>query len=383
LRHPSIVYRLGAVLFTLGVILTFDFGSQQVYRSVKKNWLERRSGAGLKPPALKSAFRCSHPVYHHGFVPNSSRIEYFGPIQTEYFINSGGFRDGKIRTVYLDSPQPRVLILGDSYAEGVGVPWAETAVGRVAAALAPQGIEVLNGAVASYCPSLMLAKLKELYKKERLRADLVVAFIDISDIEDELKYEAQPGGGFSLAETSPFDVSWRWTWDKKLCDWLEVRVEKNFTLLGALSRNVRQFWRKAGSVGGTAELKRASWTEYQGPSDEVIAEGLTKAEQSMDGILELVRAHRAELLVVIYPWLEQVNSGKSPSRAETFWEDWCQHHQVALLNFFPRFVPMGKSYEKRFCITNDGHWNAAGHARVAEELLPAIEQILSARKSTD
>lgn len=270
--------------------------------------------------------------------------------------------------------------MGDSFAEGVGVPWPETLAGRLEAALAPQGVELLNGAVASYCPSLILARLGELYEKESLRADLVVVFIDISDVEDELNYEARPQGGFASRETSRFADPRYWTWDKKVCDWLEDKVEKNFTLLGALSRNLRQTWRKAGSPGGNPELKRATWPEYHGPATELVSEGLDKARKSMDGILDLTRKHQTDLLVIIYPWLEQIDAGKLPSRAEAFWERWCRRHQVPLLNFFPENVPLGKTYEKNFCLPGDGHWNAAGHARVVERLLPAIQQILSESK---
>jgi len=365
------------------LVLGLDYWTRQNYLAFKKHRPEEKGTTHVETIVPKPTHRRPHPVYHHGFVPNSSGVDHFGPTRTDYFINSAGFRDGRIRSVDLASPQPRVLLLGDSFAEGVGVPWGQTVAGRLAENLAPKGIEVLNGAVASYCPSLTLARLNGLYEKENLRLDLAVVFLDISDVEDELNYETRPEGGFSSRENSRFADPRFWTWDKKLCDWLEGGVEKNFTLLGAFSRNLRQAWRQAGSPGGTPELKRATWPEYHGPGNRVVSEGLGKAQSSMDGVLALLRMHRTELLVVIYPWLEQVDSRRDPSRVEVFWEEWAQRHQVPLLNLFPEFVPMGKFYEKKFCLAGDGHWNAAGHARVAAELLPRIEQILSGKDTAN
>ena len=269
--------------------------------------------------------------------------------------------------------------MGDSFAEGIGVPWEETLAGRLSSFLEPEGVEVLNGAVASYSPSLISAKLRYLFDHEKLRVDIIVVFIDISDLEDELNLVEQVGGGFTTKPTSPLaNPSFR-TWDQKFCDWLEKGPERNFTLLGALSRNLRQFWQQAGSPGGTVALKRGNWPEYHGKADALILEGLNKEQNSMGQIARMSKDHGAKLLVVIYPWLEQIDAGKIPSRAEEIWAKWSQSENVALLNFFPVFVPMGKEYEKKYCLKGDGHWNSEGHRFVAQALLEKINELWKER----
>jgi hypothetical protein len=37
---------------------------------------------------------------------------------------------------------------------------------------------------------------------------------------------------------------------------------------------------------------------------------------------------------------------------------------------------MGKDYEKKYCLKGDGHWNSEGHRKVAEVLLPHLEDIM-------
>lgn len=373
------LFRLLAILLSLLLLIGFDFIIRQSYLAL----FHKHDRIGVvegKPPISKSGeshpainpHRVADPFFHHSLRPRAVGWDVFGNTQTEYFVNSAGFRDGSARTVDLASPQAKILILGDSYAEGIGVSWDKTFAGILQREFAPRGVEVLNAAVVSYCPSLMLAKLRTLYARDKLRTDLVVVFLDISDVDDELSYEALPEGGFRMRESSPLsDASFR-TWDLRVAGWLE----KNFTLLGAASRNLRLFWRRWGSPGGTSELTRGRWPEYRGPGEALIRRGLDRAASSMDGIKLLTDAHQGRLLLVIYPWREQVESGKRPSWMEVFWEDWARRREVELINFFPWMVGMGKKFEKEFCIPGDGHWNAAGHAAVAGRLKKELEHRL-------
>ncbi len=75
--------------------------------------------------------------------------------------------------------------MGDSFTEGVGNAWADTFAGRLSAALAPKGVEVLNAGVVSYAPTVHWRKLRHLLDDRELRVDSVLLFLDLSDIADE------------------------------------------------------------------------------------------------------------------------------------------------------------------------------------------------------
>jgi len=370
-------------VLVLGTILLADFAVRQTYLALlakgpfrsEKNGATGGADAATSPQPEKS-HRSSHPVFHHGFQPLTQGEDVFGSTRTPYFINSAGFRDESCREVDLGSSQKKILIIGDSYAEGIGVPWEMTFAGILQKSFSSTGVEVLNAAAASYCPSLMQARLEYLYQRQKLRADVVVVFIDISDVEDELSYKAVPSGGFVLERLSPWDNPELRTWDLTATEWVKNNLEKNFTLLGAASRNLRLLWRRWGSPGGTPELTRSRWPEYRGPGEVLIRQGLERAARAMDKIHALTDAHQGKLLVVIYPWREQVESGKQPSWMEVFWQDWARHQGVKLVNFFPSMLAMGEKFEKEFCIAGDGHWNAAGHAAVASRLKPELEYLL-------
>src|SRR3989338_2577369 len=125
---------------------------------------------------------------HHDLARNYHGTEFWG-VTYPFFTNNLSFSDSVVRTVSLGTSTPRLVFIGDSFTEGLGVPWKQTFVGRIEEALAPQGIEVLNAAVASYSPLLYYNKIR--YWIERgLKFDELVVFIDISDVRDELAYRS-------------------------------------------------------------------------------------------------------------------------------------------------------------------------------------------------
>lgn len=85
----------------------------------------------------------------------------------------------------LTSPQRRVLLIGDSFTEGVGFEFSETFAGIAAESFAGRGVEVFNAAVVSYSPAIYYSKVRYLIEEVGLDLDAVVVFIDISDIADE------------------------------------------------------------------------------------------------------------------------------------------------------------------------------------------------------
>ena len=73
----------------------------------------------------------------------------------------------------------RVIVIGDSFAEGQGIVFEKSFAGLLKEQLKPNGTEVLNAAVSSYAPSVMYAKLKYLVETVGLEFDHVLAFIDV------------------------------------------------------------------------------------------------------------------------------------------------------------------------------------------------------------
>ena len=148
--------------------------------------------------------RVRDPVFHHGLRKDFAWNDSFGPVRFQEISNSLGLRDGERRAISPVGDRPRILLIGDSFTEGVGVPWEETFAGRLQTALKAKGVEVLNAGVASYTPILERIKVRHLYEVEGLRFGRLVLFLDLSDLKDELFYRKDEFGRAQPIPYGPF-----------------------------------------------------------------------------------------------------------------------------------------------------------------------------------
>src|SRR4051812_15845530 len=147
--------KLKAILYLTGVNFAVFVGLFLLFELVMHiGWPEQNPL--LKPPFVPSMFRIAHSVYGHTLRPNSTFQDRWGVFRTELITNSLGFRDATTRNIPLFSDRKRILFLGDSFTEGIGLPYEQTFVGRFASAF-PR-LDVLNGAVASYAPTVYYTK---------------------------------------------------------------------------------------------------------------------------------------------------------------------------------------------------------------------------------
>lgn len=366
MKKAQPAFRLLAVLIGVVLAVGLDYGVRQVYL---KFW--------------KKPFLDIHPLrqkdenFHHGIKPNAEGVDIYGPHSAKYFSNSLGLRDERIREVALAVDHPRILFIGDSFTEAGPIPWEKTFVGRIANALKPQGIEVLNAGVASYCPTIERVKLRQLLGDRGLRVDRVVLCLDISDLKDEFYYEEGSDGKVRQIPYGPFaDKAAKLQRIDEICAWLEAKVEKNFVILGALVRNARLQWRRHASPTGVTEHDEIpkwayDWPDYQGENVELVEKGLRKIKVEMTRLAGELRERKVDLTLVIYPWPQQVRAGTKPSRAETEWAAWAHEnrvHFVSLFSFFVNDMP-AEEVIARYYWKNDAHWNEDGHRQVAAALL--------------
>ena len=365
-KNSRIAPAIVAGLLVLGVVLLMDFALKQVGQA----WQSARAPLPATPKAdSRVAHRHFSKEYHHGFVPLKSGRETYGPFSADYFINSLGMRDQSPRQVSPEKPKAgRILLLGDSFIDGVGVNFPETVAGRLSKKLSPQGVEVLNGGVASYCPTLMEARLRLWILRDRLSFDQALVFIDLSDLRDEWRYRQEPSGTFLETDSHEFEDAVRederQTRPFRL--WMESKVEKNFVLLGALLRNLRLLYEAWGSPGSTMPFDPGSWPSYQGPLEPWIRKSLVRQAAAMDGILALCRQEKASLTIVVYPGRPQVEAEKEEDRHTVFWKNWAASRGVSLISLYPDFLQIRNQLDTYLLGSQDSHWNARGSQFVAE-----------------
>lgn len=280
----------------------------------------------------------------HPYRPWLAASQTWGEATYPLFTNSLGWKDGgPNREVPRDpAPRERLVLLGDSFTEGVGTPAEETAAGFAQRRLDAGGrrFEVLNGGRVSYSPLLSYQRLKR-FLAAGYRTRSVALLLDPSDVQDEVLYGARydfgPDGeplGFRDAKNNP---PWRQIYNAS-----------------ALARGLARRWERwgdarpgAGPAGdedgprhlaaaaadgvvGTAELLalplpardalRANWMEH-GPSlDGWVKEGSRRLEASLGRLMQLAAEHGVSLLLVVYPWPQMLYTEPDPALYATLRE---------------------------------------------------------------
>jgi len=334
-----------------------------------------------QPPA---AYRIRSKIYHHDLAPHVDATAAWGRRRHILHTNSLGGKDASDREVELDAPGRRLLLIGDSFTEGVGFPFGATFAGRIADALAPD-TEVFNAAVVSYSPTIYYRKVRHLVETRGLEVDEVVVFLDISDIADEAMF-------YDLDEQDrvTFDLESAPEWARNLFafrshapglgDRIQAWLRNHSTIARFISdlrlRRIRD--RVERDPDGQLRLPRvnqtrARWTFDPEEWDHYGEAGVAQARARMSRLRAFLREREIGMTVVVYPWPDQVLHDTPDSRQVRIWRRWCAEEDVRFVDLFPPFFAKpGESPSdalRRHYLPGDVHFNAVGHATLAEAFL--------------
>jgi len=326
------------------------------------------SSLGLyRPP---ESYRVRHPVYHHGLEPMvSERRAEWGRLRYRVSTSSLGMRDRAARVVPLHAQERRILLLGDSFTEGLGYDFEQTFAGRLADALEGDGVEVLNGAAVSYSPIIYLAKTRHLLETVDLEIDRLVVCLDLSDVHDEARiYLPEIGEGGIRAIDDRME---------------RVRsfIRRRTILVNALNQLNRR--RRRAQEGLQLDVFRGRWAHDPAAMELYGREGLRRAGRRLSELAAFLRERDVAMTLVVYPWPDQIARRDRESIQVRHWRDWAAAEGAQFVDLFPVFLdagPPGRVLRELF-IPNDVHWNAEGHRLVAEELVAAIRAGLEQREA--
>jgi len=105
---------------------------------------------------LREFFETPDPVLHHKLIPGARGRQKNMEFDAPYEINSLGLRDREFPRAK-PAGTKRILVLGDSFTEGVGVSGPETFSSQLQGLLDAAGFggwQIINAGVASYSPLL-------------------------------------------------------------------------------------------------------------------------------------------------------------------------------------------------------------------------------------
>lgn len=362
------------LLFFVGSTALFmDFVALQIVQAIA-----RRDTVHSDAPQT----RRRHPIYHHDLAPNAAAPDSrWGTEKYSFFTNSLAFRDFEVREVPLQANRTRVLFIGDSFTEGLGVDYEDTFTGRISKNL---NAEVLNAGVSSYSPVIYLAKVRHLIEDVGLKFDHLVVYLDLSDIQDEVLYQMNSKGQVERLEKVAQLEDKREEATKPMPQFFGLKhlIRENTYLLPMAYQAFRRM-----TLGIEAQhsfkKRRAYWTLDPQLQEDFAREGLQRASMHMNELYSLLKKHNIEMSLAVYPWPTQVYYGDHDSLQERHWQAWANRHQVQLISHFKDFVIAGATRDEqidviqKYFILGDAHWNSEGHKKIAEGFLEQFKKYRS------
>jgi len=337
----------------------------------------------------RNELRVRDAHYTHGLKPNFDGFDAWGSNQVRIFTNSLGFRDAAVRDVPMATDRKRVVFIGDSFTESLGMPYEQSFVGLFAQAF--PALDVLNAGVSSYAPSVYYEKLKY-FLDSGLKFDEAIVYIDISDIQDEaILYSYDPNGvlQMGLFQTGGEACS---PVPRPPLPHPEKRWWEKVSYIGEFLGQMRYSARLARTIEQASfedlsksravysrDYARPSWT-YSDDSSCYGALGIggsiDKAKRQMDRLHELLASHGVALSVGVYPWPQQLLYDREESRQARLWREWCAGKCRKFFNHFPdffRYKAQDPDFIRSLFFWGDFHFNARGNELLARELIRTYE----------
>jgi hypothetical protein len=307
--------------------------------------------------------------YHHGLPKNFRGEVEWGYDRHLLVTNSLGFKDRENREVPRSFPGHRIVFMGDSFTEGVGVPYERTLPARFEEHAKNDGIviDVLNAGVLSYSPKLYFLKTKYMINNINLKFDEMLVLADMTDIQDEIRYEE-----FTPSE---FGISRHYLVNK--ADSIFKQYSLTYYAIRIILVNKVDVDRETVShIAKDQEfldnwtMERTIWDE----NDEVYERwgryGVKLALANMKKLVDLCRENEIKVTLVVFPHPRQVLSRALDSKNVKLWEGFCRENNIDFINLYPKFIGKqdGTEVVKNLFIKGDVHWNEDGHIFVADAI---------------
>jgi hypothetical protein len=358
---PLVVLKRTAILFyCIAIFLALDF----VVSTVAPNLI-----GPMQTPSGNTMARIRDPILHHNLATRFEGIDSWGETRYRVVTNSLGFKDATTREVPLKSDTYRILLIGDSFTESVGVEYPDTWAGllyRAGQEHTPK-IEFLNAGLGSYSPTIYYAKVKHLIEIG-LKFDEVVVLPDLSDIQDEawfyFCYDEIPEYRAHCDPTK----SENYFMDPRAPTYLQ----KHFMLTDRLRVLLKQRLRSWSGNQKRLILTPNSRTAWVFPGYDLDAiytplgvdGAIKRATRHMQALADLLAAHHIPLTVAVYPWPVQLAQNDRDSREIKVWRDFCRNNCKAFINLYPDIFAAKDAHPdwyERYFFFGDDHYSAEGN----------------------
>ena len=338
---------------------------------------------------LDGSFRESHNVLvgSTGFYEPANNLDgfsKFGPIRYRVKTDQNGFR---ISELQLNQPQSfDLVLLGDSFVWGSGLPWRETMAGQLEKRLS---INVLNAGVESYSPTAYRFRLQKLLTSYSIKSGSpVVVSVDISDLQDEAT--AWFSGSNELNYLTPprrlksLDKSKERSLKAKIIESFPLTHAFLLSLKSRLSNKTSGLCSASEPIDCVVSLDRSAFTFKDNlelnPSYQPlgISRGAAKLKKQLTELLLEIRHQGLKAYVLSYPWPAQVIKPTSQLDWDGLLEESCLAAKCAGListtSIFKEKASVNPEWYQAYYIKGDMHFNQAGYSLLVNAIQRTLQR---------
>lgn len=361
MRKIGAVVRQTAII--LAIYLAIDFGLAQV---LPDEWLDPAKRASR----IDLAVHDLTVPYDHGFKPDVDVERQFGPHTYRFQSDRFGFRTGPCAGTDADlaAGKPVVLLVGDSFTEGMGLPFEQTFAGMLACDWRRQGAAVWNLGVQSYSPLIYGYRVRDAVDKLKVKPRDVFVFLDVSDIADEALSYVEKDGRVTHADTLLPGSETEATFRSDLGEYLQ-----NNSVTGALAMMLRLAWQQERGKAVTNH-SRGEWPDNPEQMKTFGERGLALSAEHLERLVGDCRDWNCRLTLIVYPWPNQIARDDRDSIQLRYWRDWASHNGVRFIDgFAPFFAPPKEVSLRDFYLAGDMHFSVGGHRLMARTVADAVK----------
>jgi hypothetical protein len=296
--------------------------------------------------------------WHHELKPDLRTQRYWGPIGYPFASDELGFRTGACA-----GSDPRrehdntVFVVGDSFTEGIAVPFEESFAGLLACAYREHGMVVRNLGTLGYSPTIYYRKIEESVRRLGFAPREIIVFLDMSDVHNDAVDFTDLGN--TIVAQAP-------TAGRKVKEFLK----RNFMSASLASKLWLTAWRHY-LMPPVSTL--ADWTSDPGAFERWGRAGLAANERNLQRIVDQCGAWKCRMTLVVYPWPPQILQGDQESLQVRHWRAWSAARDIRFVNAFPPFFTLPpKEAVARYYIDGDVHFTAAGNRLLFDAVWPSL-----------
>jgi lysophospholipase L1-like esterase len=370
LKKKSAFINLKLVAFWIVTIIALDLIIGHFF--VPFYYLQSSSGLNITDYLY---INCLHPYYNHGFEANKKGIKQYGSYKYQVYTNSLHMIAGQNSEVKNDT-RKKIVFIGDSFTEGVGLPYSKTFCGIIQSKTDTTKIDILNAAVSSFSPKLYYLRIKYLIEHEGFKPSEIFCFVDYSDYGDELVYEDFiPALDFTYAHMSSFLRH-----NSIIYNSYHFLARKYFLIKSKIeegSGDTFIYWVKTNNEFLNRYpdfyLLRQEWAKEMNNPSKTLEHSIELAESHIDSLNLLCLKNKIELHLVVYPHNTFIGVKTAHSHyPESLWKNYCNKKNIDFISLFPAFISddtlQNIVNQKKYFIPDDSHWNENGHLLVADKI---------------